>query len=58
MPIRNAIRAIFGRTTSKITSDGSDRSMSTQVPPNEYGQSELPDAYEESLRELTAPPRK
>src|SRR5713101_6874842 len=58
MPIRNAIRAIFGRTTSKITSDGSDRSMSAQVPPNEYGQSQLPDAYEESFRELTAPPRK
>ena len=58
MPIRNAIRAIFGRTTSKITSDGSDRSTSTQVPPNEYGQSELPDAYEESLKELTARPGK
>ncbi len=56
--IRSAIRAIFGRTTSKTGGDGRVRSTSTQVPPSEYGQSELPDAYEESLKELVASPRK
>jgi hypothetical protein len=56
--IRSAIRAIFGRTASKTDGDGGDRSTSAQVPPSEYGQSGLPDAYEESLKELVAQPRK
>ena len=56
--IRNVIRNIFDLARSKRAKTDEPGLQARQVPPSEYGQSELPDAYEESLKELTAPPRK
>jgi len=56
--IRNVIRNIFDLARSKHAKPGEDGVTARQVPPSEYGQPELPDAYEESLKELTARPSK